>query len=93
MALKRVITLPAQGNTITVATTLTNPGKGPAPGRLRTLYPAGAPVTPREGRLAFAHSDWSGYSVFEEAFTRGHLAGLWAGGTGASRQLPEVKRS
>lgn len=29
----------------------------------------------REGRLRFAHSDWSGYSVFEEAFTRGHLAG------------------
>ncbi len=28
------------------------------------------------GRLRFAHSDWSGYSVFEEAFTRGHLAGL-----------------
>ncbi|MDP3520762.1 MAG: FAD-dependent oxidoreductase [Hydrogenophaga sp.] len=28
-----------------------------------------------EGRLHFAHSDWSGYSVFEEAFTRGHLAG------------------
>ncbi len=27
------------------------------------------------GRLAFAHSDWSGYSVFEEAFIRGHLAG------------------
>ena len=26
------------------------------------------------GRLAFAHSDWSGYSIFEEAFTRGHLA-------------------
>lgn len=25
--------------------------------------------------LAFAHSDWAGYSVFEEAFTIGHLAG------------------
>ncbi len=32
-------------------------------------------ITPREGRLRFAHSDWSGYSVFEEAFTRGHAAG------------------
>ena len=31
--------------------------------------------TPTTARLAFAHSDWSGYSVFEEAFTRGHLAG------------------
>jgi hypothetical protein len=28
------------------------------------------------GPLRFAHSDWSGYSVFEEAFTRGHLAGM-----------------
>ena len=27
------------------------------------------------GRLHFAHSDWAGYSVFEEAFTLGHLAG------------------
>ncbi|MDO5693992.1 MAG: FAD-dependent oxidoreductase [Pseudomonadota bacterium] len=27
-------------------------------------------------RLAFAHADWSGYSVFEEAFTQGHHAGL-----------------
>ena len=30
---------------------------------------------PRHGRMSFAHSDWSGYSVFEEAFTRGHHAG------------------
>jgi predicted NAD/FAD-dependent oxidoreductase len=28
------------------------------------------------GRLSFAHADWSGYSIFEEAFTRGHVAGL-----------------
>jgi hypothetical protein len=34
--------------------------------------------TPTTARLAFAHSDWSGYSVFEEAFTRGHGAGLAA---------------
>ncbi|PJI95500.1 putative NAD(P)-binding protein [Acidovorax sp. 69] len=32
--------------------------------------------TPATERLSFAHSDWSGYSVFEEAFTRGHGAGL-----------------
>ena len=32
--------------------------------------------TPGTARLAFAHADWSGYSVFEEAFTRGHAAGL-----------------
>ena len=36
--------------------------------------------TPATARLAFAHSDWSGYSVFEEAFTRGHGAGLTAAG-------------
>ena len=28
--------------------------------------------------LAFAHSDWAGYSVFEEAFTQGHVAGQLA---------------
>ena len=33
---------------------------------------------PVSGRLVFAHSDWAGYSVLEEAFTRGHHAGLWA---------------
>lgn len=32
-------------------------------------------ITPATARLRFAHADWSGYSVFEEAFTRGHLAG------------------
>lgn len=36
--------------------------------------------TPTTARLAFAHSDWSGYSVFEEAFARGHGAGLVAAG-------------
>ncbi|HQQ70678.1 MAG TPA: FAD-dependent oxidoreductase [Alicycliphilus sp.] len=34
--------------------------------------------TPATARLLFAHADWSGYSVFEEAFTRGHAAGLLA---------------
>ena len=29
---------------------------------------------PNTERLAFAHSDWAGYSVFEEAFTLGHRA-------------------
>ena len=29
----------------------------------------------KQGRLSFAHSDWAGYSVFEEAFTMGHAAG------------------
>lgn len=33
---------------------------------------------PRDGRLSFAHADWSGYSVFEEAFARGHGAGRLA---------------
>lgn len=26
-------------------------------------------------RVTFAHSDWAGYSVFEEAFALGHAAG------------------
>jgi len=29
----------------------------------------------RTRRMAFAHGDWAGYSVFEEAFARGHIAG------------------
>ena len=36
-------------------------------------YPA-RPVLAWE-RMAFAHSDWAGYSIFEEAFTAGHTAG------------------
>lgn len=42
----------------------------PVPG---TLAAGGPP--PRTPRLAFAHSDWAGYSIFEEAFTLGHRAG------------------
>ncbi len=34
-----------------------------------------APLGPPKSRLRFAHSDWAGYSVFEEAFTMGHAAG------------------
>lgn len=30
---------------------------------------------PKTERTTFAHSDWSGYSIFEEAFVRGHAAG------------------
>ena len=44
----------------------------PTPG-LRQHLPGQQGVL-RAGRLAFAHADWSGYSIFEEAFTRGHLA-------------------
>ncbi|MFP5473431.1 MAG: hypothetical protein ACLGJD_07295, partial [Gammaproteobacteria bacterium] len=47
----------------------------PAPGlraRLERVAPGGSA---QAGRLLFAHADWSGYSIFEEAFTRGHLAG------------------
>jgi monoamine oxidase len=43
----------------------------PSPGLLGRLGSRDRIVA---GRLAFAHSDWSGYSIFEEAFTRGHLA-------------------
>jgi hypothetical protein len=38
--------------------------------RLTSHYPA-RPVLAWE-RLRFAHSDWAGYSVFEEAFAAGH---------------------
>ncbi|MGO4393619.1 FAD-dependent oxidoreductase [Variovorax sp. M-6] len=47
----------------------------PAPGQLARL---GAHGRIAAGRLAFAHGDWSGYSIFEEAFTRGHLAAATA---------------
>lgn len=45
---------------------------------MRGAQQVSAPRRPllRAGRLSFAHSDWSGYSVFEEAFTQGHGAGL-----------------
>ena len=32
-------------------------------------------LPPASGRIRFAHSDWAGYSVFEEAFVLGHAAG------------------
>lgn len=31
---------------------------------------------PRTASLSFAHGDWAGYSIFEEAFTAGHRAGM-----------------
>jgi hypothetical protein len=54
----------------------------PVPGvdRLASLQPlhrGRGPGSPQE-RVLFAHSDWSGYSVFEEAFTRGYFAGSGA---------------
>ena len=44
----------------------------PVPGALAQM----ALGVPQTARLAFAHSDWAGYSIFEEAFTAGHRAGL-----------------
>jgi monoamine oxidase len=41
----------------------------PVPGVLSRM-----PAAPVTGRLRFAHSDWAGYSIFEEAFTLGHRA-------------------
>lgn len=35
----------------------------------------GGQVPPAFGRIRFAHSDWATYSVFEEAFALGHVAG------------------
>ncbi|RYX94056.1 MAG: hypothetical protein EOO28_15920 [Comamonadaceae bacterium] len=43
----------------------------PVPG----VASAAKPASLSAGRLQFAHSDWAGYSIFEEAFTLGHLAG------------------
>jgi hypothetical protein len=50
----------------------------PAPGTLRQIakmQPQPALRFADAPRLAFAHADWSGYSIFEEAFTLGHAAG------------------
>ena len=44
----------------------------PVPGSLAAW---GGRAALRAGRLSFAHSDWAGYSIFEEAFTLGHEAG------------------
>ena len=44
----------------------------PTPGLRQHLPAREGPL--QAGRLRFAHADWSGYSIFEEAFTRGHLA-------------------
>ncbi len=52
----------------------------PVPGMRRAM--PHAVVASASGRLRFAHGDWSGYSVFEEAFTRGHHA---ASGSGMAR--------
>lgn len=38
-------------------------------------------ATPATARLSFAHADWSGYSVFEEAFTRGLGAAIHVAAT------------
>ena len=65
-----------------VQTFLSQIGLQGAPGKRKLLLNGErqrALPTPATARLAFAHSDWSGYSVFEEAFTRGHAAGLWQG--------------
>jgi monoamine oxidase len=43
----------------------------PAPGTLALR----AQGVPHSARLSFAHSDWAGYSIFEEAFTAGDRAG------------------
>ncbi|MBC7604091.1 MAG: FAD-dependent oxidoreductase, partial [Ramlibacter sp.] len=53
------------------------PGTLAALASLRSVAPqtTGVPATKR---LSFAHADWAGYSIFEEAFTAGHRAGLRA---------------
>lgn len=58
----------------------------PTPGTLARLWPLseGGRRAIESGRLSFAHADWSGYSIFEEAFTRGHWAGMSVAGRGAA---------
>jgi hypothetical protein len=46
-----------------------------ADGRIGLRPPDIAGASPHTDRLHFAHSDWAGYSVFEEAFAIGHAAG------------------
>ena len=46
----------------------------PVPGTLKG-WTGRTPL--RSDRLAFAHSDWAGYSVFEEAMAAGHQAARW----------------
>ena len=45
----------------------------PAPQTLASTLARASGVL-SQGSLRFAHSDWAGYSVFEEAFTLGHEA-------------------
>jgi predicted NAD/FAD-dependent oxidoreductase len=45
-------------------------------------------INPVFDRLTLAHSDWAGYSVFEEAFTLGHTAALRAGNISAHSYCP-----
>ena len=64
-------------------TALSQIGQWRTPGARQQLSKSeysGTLPTPSTARLHFAHSDWSGYSVFEEAFTRG----LWAGWVAAT---------
>jgi hypothetical protein len=44
----------------------------PVAGTLKQLGRHAAAAT---DRLSFAHADWAGYSIFEEAFALGHAAG------------------
>ncbi|MEO5669848.1 MAG: hypothetical protein ABIR26_04065, partial [Ramlibacter sp.] len=44
----------------------------PIPGALAAV----AAGVPQGVRVAYAHGDWAGYSIFEEAFTAGHRAAL-----------------
>ena len=48
----------------------------PVPGVRNSAALAALQSQPAGARLQFAHSDLSGYSIFEEAFTHGHRAGL-----------------
>ncbi len=58
---------------VPVPTSLSKIGLWPPLNKRRKLYKTEQVVLGHES-LRFAHSDWAGYSVFEEAFTMGHWA-------------------
>ena len=55
----------------------------PTPGFMKKIGAYRSPIFNsslyKASSLGFAHSDWAGYSVFEEAFSMGHVAGQQAG--------------
>jgi hypothetical protein len=60
---------------IPIPQNLSQMGQQPSP-NLHSQLSKKERLTGPPQRIHYAHSDWAGYSVFEEAFTLGHWAGL-----------------